>query len=88
MIMDRFESQFENIDVQTQYMEGAMVGVTAQSTPQDEVDLLMQQIADEAGLELKHELGEAAVPTTAFERQESKDREQELTERLAKLRNG
>ncbi|RKP09746.1 Snf7 family [Thamnocephalis sphaerospora] len=86
MIMDKFESQFEDIDVQTQCMEGAMVGVTAQSTPQVEVDALMQQVADEAGLELKHELGEAAVPVGRLG-EEEKERTDELTERLAKLRN-
>ncbi len=48
-LMDRFETQFENLDVQTQVMEGAMQDSSTLSTPQNEVDSLMQQVADEAG---------------------------------------
>lgn len=33
-----------------------MSSTTATTTPQDQVDLLMQQVADEAGLEVQHEL--------------------------------
>ncbi|KAJ1940306.1 Vacuolar-sorting protein SNF7 [Linderina macrospora] len=80
MVMDKFESQFEDLDVQTGYMEGAMGGVTTLSTPQDEVDGLMQQVADEAGLELNQELGSMVAPQALPE-------DSELTERLAKLRN-
>jgi charged multivesicular body protein 1 len=42
--MDRFESQFEDMDVQTGYMENAMGDTTALSTPQDQVDLLLNQV--------------------------------------------
>ncbi|KAI8326412.1 vacuolar assembly protein DID2 [Martensiomyces pterosporus] len=80
MVMDKFESQFEDLDVQTGYMEGAMGGATTLTTPQDEVDVLMQQVADEAGLELKQELGGMEAPQGLPE-------DSELTERLAKLRN-
>lgn len=65
MVMDKFESQFQDIDAQTGYMESAISQTTASSTPQDQVDLLMQQVADEAGLELKHGLGEAQVPKSS-----------------------
>jgi len=47
--MDRFEKQFENLDIQSQYMENAMSGATMQFTPEDEVRQLMQKTADEAG---------------------------------------
>ncbi|KAJ1963567.1 Charged multivesicular body protein 1b-2 [Dipsacomyces acuminosporus] len=80
MVMDKFESQFEDLDVQTGYMEGAMGGATTLTTPQDEVDSLMQQVADEAGLELKQELGNMEAPQGLPE-------DSELTERLARLRN-
>ena len=56
MVMDKFESQFTDLDVQTSYMESTMSSTTATTTPQDQVDLLMQQVADEAGLEVQHEL--------------------------------
>jgi hypothetical protein len=56
MVMDRFEGQFEDLDVQTGYMEGSMGKDMAVNAPADQVDLLMQQVADEAGLEIQHEL--------------------------------
>ncbi|ORY01536.1 hypothetical protein K493DRAFT_277940 [Basidiobolus meristosporus CBS 931.73] len=85
MVMDKFESQFEDLDVQTEYMEGAMGGVTTMATPQEEVDGLMQQVADEAGLELNHELGN--TPSGLLESPSGHKDYDELTERLAKLRN-
>ncbi|KAL7750442.1 hypothetical protein RI367_004216 [Sorochytrium milnesiophthora] len=87
MVMEKFESQFEDLDVQTQYMEGAMGQSTTQSTPQDQVDLLMQQVADEHGLELNHEMAGAPGTALAFGNKESEKEQDELSERLAKLRN-
>lgn len=82
--MDKFEAQFEDIDVQTQYMEGAMGNTTSLSTPQEEVDLLMQQVADEHGLELNHELGEAAPSDVLGVPDKNNKEDEELTERLRK----
>lgn len=48
-IMDKFEKQFEDLDVQTTTMENAMTSTTTVSTPEYQVDSLMQEIADEAG---------------------------------------
>ncbi|RUP50660.1 Snf7-domain-containing protein [Jimgerdemannia flammicorona] len=88
--MDKFEQQFEDLDVQTEYMEGAMAGTTTLTTPQDEVDTLMQQVADEHGLELKQELGEMQPSSAALlvtEEKEKKSVEDDLlTERLRQLR--
>ena len=50
-LMDKFEKQFEDIDVQTQYMENAMSSTTTTTVPENQVDNLMQQVADEAGYE-------------------------------------
>ena len=47
--MDRFEQQFENLDVQSQVMEDTMGASSTLSTPQNQVDSLMQEVADEAG---------------------------------------
>jgi len=54
--MDKFESQFEDLDVQTGYLEGTLSSDNAIAAPSDQVDLLMSQVADEAGLEIQHEL--------------------------------
>lgn len=51
-IMDKFEQQFEDLDVKTQYMEGSMNATTATSTPAEQVDGLIQLVADENNLEL------------------------------------
>lgn len=50
-IMDKFEKQFEDLDVQTKTMDTAMSSTTTISMPEHQVDGLMQQIADEAGYE-------------------------------------
>lgn len=54
--MDNFEKQFENLDVQAEFVEQAMGNSTALSTPQEDVDLLMQQVADEHNLSLVHDM--------------------------------
>ncbi|KAJ1644284.1 hypothetical protein LPJ64_004035 [Coemansia asiatica] len=79
LIMDAFEKQFEDLDVQTGYMEGAIGGTTALDVPQDDVDLLIQRVADEDGLELNAEL-------TSIEAPQYLPDEAELNERLARLR--
>lgn len=85
-IMDTFEKQFEDLDVQSSYMENTMSSTTTVSTPQNEVDSLMQQIAGEAGLELNLELpqGPTATPVASTAASHEQD---ELTKRLAQLRN-
>ncbi|KAF8467115.1 Snf7 family [Russula ochroleuca] len=62
LVMDKFESQFSDLDVQTSYMEDAMGSTTAVSTPQDQVDSLMRQMAEEANIELQHDLAAKEVP--------------------------
>jgi division protein CdvB (Snf7/Vps24/ESCRT-III family) len=52
MVMDKFEQQFEDLDVQSQYMENSMGNTTTLATPQADVERLMQSVADEHGLEL------------------------------------
>lgn len=88
MVMDKFESQFEDLDVQTEYMEGAMAGTTTMTTPQNEVETLMQQVADEHGLELNQELGQLEPSKVLGDqaKQKEKDEDALLTERLKALR--
>jgi charged multivesicular body protein 1 len=81
--MDKFEAQFEDLDVQSSYMENAMGSTTATATPQEEVDLLMQKVADEAGLEMNANLASAEAPTKVGPTEIEEDR---LGERLKALR--
>lgn len=48
-LMDRFEKDFENLDVQSATMDGSMSATTTLNAPQNQVDALMMQVADEAG---------------------------------------
>ena len=82
--MDQFEKQFENLDVQTEFVESAMSNTVSATTPADEVSNLMQQVADEHGLEFASELPEAnkdALPEMPAAK-ESDD----LSNRLAALK--
>jgi charged multivesicular body protein 1 len=44
-VMEKFEQQFTELDVQTGFMEDTMNDSTANTTPQDEVDLLLQKVS-------------------------------------------
>ena len=87
-LMDKFEKEFEDLDVQTSVMEGAMNTTTATNIPQDAVEGLMKQTADEAGLDLQQELPGAASNTigTAQAASVPNPDQDELSQRLARLR--
>lgn len=90
-VMDQFEKQFEDMDVQSEYMEKSMNQTTALTTPQEQVDELISMTADEHNIDLGAKFSDlqftpkqkqaevAAVPA-----EEEKD---ELMDRLAKLKN-
>ncbi|CAD6227159.1 GSCOCG00011928001-RA-CDS [Cotesia congregata] len=84
-LMDKFESQFEDLDVQSSYMENAMSQTTTTNVPQNDVDSLLQQVADEAGLELNLELPSGQVGSIGTSTAVSQEQD-ELTQRLARLR--
>lgn len=85
--MDKFETQFSDLDVQTSYMEDTISNTTAVSTPQDQVDLLMQQMADEAKVELQQNLSERELPEHDLNPKEKVSQEDDkLAERLRALR--
>ena len=59
--MDAFEKQFEDLDVQSQVMEGAMSAQASLATPEEDVATLLQQVADEHGLEVQLNLPQAGA---------------------------
>ena len=80
--MDAFEKQFEDIDVRAKYMEDAMGNTTASATPEDQVDALISQVADEHQLDVSFALDDAGqVGHTAPAQQEDP-----LASRLEALR--
>jgi charged multivesicular body protein 1 len=91
-VMDKFETQFSDLDVQTSYMEATMSSSTATTTPQDQVEMLISQVADEAGLERQIELGSGQVPEVAVKEKEAPvavgagEEDGRLAERLRALR--
>jgi charged multivesicular body protein 1 len=84
-IMDKFETQFEDLDVAAGYYENATSSATAVGTPQEDVDRLMSQVADEAGVELNQELA-SATPATAVKTNPTEQAEDALGDRLRALR--
>mmetsp|Transcript_36562 Transcript_36562/g.88604 ORF Transcript_36562/g.88604 Transcript_36562/m.88604 type:complete len:134 (-) Transcript_36562:139-540(-) len=87
-LMDKFEQQFEDLDVKTQYMEGTMNATTATSTPAEQVDDLISQVADANNLELGEAFSEAGpvgkkTPSLAKPDAEADD----LETRLANLKS-
>ena len=88
MVMDKFESQFSDLDVQTSYMEETMSNTTAVSTPQDEVDALLKQTAEEANIELQHDLAStelSKIPDVA-PKEVVREEDDKLAARLRALR--
>lgn len=91
-VMDVFEEQFEDLESSTNYYENVSNQMSVSNQPQGEVDLLMQQMADEAGIEMKHKIGEAKVsglasPVNESEATVTSPEEDRLKERLRALRN-
>mmetsp|Transcript_29829 Transcript_29829/g.84073 ORF Transcript_29829/g.84073 Transcript_29829/m.84073 type:complete len:134 (+) Transcript_29829:889-1290(+) len=83
-VMDQFEKQFENLDVQSEFVEQAMSNQANLSTPEDQVTMLMQQVADEHNLEVALEMPGAGTSTPAQQQVVTEDGD--LGKRLAELR--
>ena len=85
--MDKFEKQFDDLDVQTSCIGAAVSQVTTTSLPQSEVDLLIKQVADEADIELNIQLpqGQMSSLETTMRVSDSTGQD-DLVKRLARLR--
>ncbi|KAJ3560432.1 hypothetical protein NP233_g10844 [Leucocoprinus birnbaumii] len=88
MVMDKFETQFSDLDVQTVTMEDAIGATTAISTPQDQIDLLLRQTAEEANIELQHDLASKDVDSLAEPSPKERvlEEDDKLAQRLRALR--
>ena len=86
-VMDKFEQTFEDLDVTTSVMENAMGSSTTTSTPASQVDELIKQVADEAGLEVASQM--ASVPSANIGESvaASSTVDDPLSRRLAALRD-
>uniref|UniRef100_A0A7S2Z994 Uncharacterized protein n=1 Tax=Chloropicon laureae TaxID=464258 RepID=A0A7S2Z994_9CHLO len=87
LTMDKFEQQFESLDVQSECVQEAMGNQQAMSTPEDQVNDLMMQVADEHGLETAMIMPNAGVGNqTQVAAPSQTQQEDDLSSRLAQLR--
>ncbi|XP_066993516.1 charged multivesicular body protein 1b-like [Anabrus simplex] len=84
-LLDNFEKQCEDLDVQTGVVDSAIAQTNTTSIPIDDVEHLMIQIAEEAGLELKLQLPDENMDTVGISTGASQVRES-LERRLNQLR--
>lgn len=89
--MEKFESLFEDLDVNSQVLDTAMGDATTISTPSNQVDALIHQVAEESGLEMLNQM-EAVQPGTSTLKdtasgERSQAHEDQLSKRLAALRS-
>ena len=63
--MENFEKSFENMDVRSEYVEQTMNSSTTAAMPEDEVNKLMEMVADEHGLKMADTFGSASVAQVA-----------------------
>jgi len=88
MVMDKFEQQFEDLDVQATYVENSMNQTTALSTPPEQVDALIAQVAEEHGLEVGEKMSSSVrVPSSKpIAREPAAAESDDLVQRLNKLK--
>jgi charged multivesicular body protein 1 len=89
-LMDKFEGQFEDLDVKTEYMEGTMNATTATSTPAEQVDDLIGQVADANNLQLGdafRQAGPIASKVPEIKEAQPAAVQDDLEARLANLRS-
>ncbi|XP_065064172.1 charged multivesicular body protein 1a-like [Rhopilema esculentum] len=90
-VMEKFEKQFEDLDVHTQVLEGSMGNAVTLTTPQDQVDQLILQVAEENGLEVMDQLAEVNPASGSLAQGAASkvkgSKEDDLDRRLAALRN-
>lgn len=84
--MDKFESQFEDLDVRTGYMTSTMDQATASQMPESQVNGLIQSVADEHALNIQGMLGDASgLAAPVVQRQAAPAQEADETDMAARL---
>ncbi|ELK02888.1 Charged multivesicular body protein 1a [Pteropus alecto] len=86
-VMDRFEQQVQNLDVHTSVMEDSMSSATTLTTPQEQVDSLIVQIAEENGLEVLDQLSQLPEGASAVGESSVRSQEDQLSRRLSPPRS-
>jgi charged multivesicular body protein 1 len=84
--MDKFERLFGDLDTHTEVMENTMASAMTLTTPEDQVDNLMRQVAEENGLEVLDKMTDAPSNELAAGTLTTEE-EDKLSRRLAQLRD-
>lgn len=88
-MLDKFETQFEELDVRGQTIDNKVQATVATQMPQGQVDDLLQMVADENNLELESEVGDISRdPNKPKVNNLDESNQQDLEQRLAALRAG
>ena len=82
--MEKFEQSFEELDVTSSVMEDSIQQSTGQMMPENDIDALLEEVADEHGLEIKSDLDQMAPPSRVKQNEE----EDELERRFNELKSG
>eukprot|EP00456_Euglypha_rotunda_P055557 TRINITY_DN4525_c0_g1_i2.p1 TRINITY_DN4525_c0_g1~~TRINITY_DN4525_c0_g1_i2.p1 ORF type:complete len:240 (-),score=57.47 TRINITY_DN4525_c0_g1_i2:95-733(-) len=77
-VMEKFEKQFEDLDIASGFMENSISQSTAVTTPESEVEGLMKQVADEHGLEFESEMDKIG----AIKKEKAKEKESSGKEKV------
>ncbi|XP_064458715.1 charged multivesicular body protein 1a-like [Ornithodoros turicata] len=87
-VMEKFEQQFEDLDVRSAVLDDAMGNATTTTAPLAQVDQLIKQVAEENGLEMIDQLNtaELAPSDTVATTGRAQVEEDALSRRLAALR--
>lgn len=87
-MMDQFENQVATLNTQGSYMDLAMGATSQHTTPSDQVDELIQRVAETHGLDIAVQLRTESTPSSVLAHGSGAiDQNDELTERLNALRN-
>ncbi|KFU85770.1 Charged multivesicular body protein 1a, partial [Chaetura pelagica] len=86
-VMDKFEQQAQNMvePAVPQVMEDSMSSATTLTTPQEQVDSLIVQIAEENGLEIMDQLNQLPEGASAVGESSVRSQEDQLSRRLVPL---
>ncbi|CAH8678266.1 unnamed protein product [Schistosoma rodhaini] len=86
-VMSKFESQFEDLDIRSLTMENSMRNIFTLSAPEDEINSLIKQVAEENSLEVSHAIADAPVVggTLSVNSESSRDAEDDALTRRHNL---
>lgn len=86
MIMDKFETQFEDLDTSVNVYENMGVSSDAMMIDNDKVDELMGKVADENGIELRQTAKTDTLPDIPNAESVDNEKEDRLAQKLKALR--